>query len=121
IREHKNYPMLCQSLQAVAAYRRFDWNTPEPFRRIFRARMFDFWRKLDVTDGDEIPWYTGRSRFNSQIPLEYAYAAWQALSAPPGRTQDPFAPYLEVPAPLLTAVHARPLGGMEPVNGVFSG
>src|SRR5207302_922920 len=47
IRELRNYPMLCQSLQAVAAYRKFDWNTPKEYRRIFRARMFDFWGKLD--------------------------------------------------------------------------
>src|SRR6185295_6584588 len=32
IRELKNYPMVCQSLQAVAAYRKFDWNAPAPYR-----------------------------------------------------------------------------------------
>lgn len=45
IRERKNYPMVCQSLQAVAAYLRFDWNKPEPYRQLFRPRMFDFWGK----------------------------------------------------------------------------
>ena len=47
IRTLKNYPMVCQSLQAVAAYLQFDWNQPEPYRQIFRARLFDFWGKLD--------------------------------------------------------------------------
>ena len=47
IRELKNYPMVCQSLQAVAAYLKFDWNSPEAYRELFHARLFDFWGKLD--------------------------------------------------------------------------
>ena len=47
IRDQKNYPMVCQSLQAVAAFLRFDWNEGTPYRDIFRARLFDFWAKLE--------------------------------------------------------------------------
>jgi hypothetical protein len=50
IRELKNYPMVCQSLQAIAGYLRFDWNHPERYRDVFRIRMFDFWGKFDETD-----------------------------------------------------------------------
>jgi len=55
IREHKNYPMVCQSLQAVAAYLKFDWNAPVRYRDIFRARLFDFWGKLDHDADDPAP------------------------------------------------------------------
>src|SRR5204862_992502 len=51
IRELKNYPMVCQSLQAVAAYLQFDWNAPAPYRDLFRARLFDFWGKLNAECG----------------------------------------------------------------------
>ena len=52
IREQKNYPLVCQSLQALAgmAYpggARFDWNTPLPFREIFRERLFDALGRFD--------------------------------------------------------------------------
>ncbi len=83
--------MVCQSLQAVAAYCRFDWNAGVPYREIFRTRLFDFWARIDPPEdaAAELPglggWYTGRARFNSQIPLEYAYAAWDDLTAGPSR------------------------------------
>ncbi len=80
IQEFKNYPILCQSLQSVAVYLGFDWNQPQPFREIFRERLFDHVGKLDPDD-ENSEWYTRRARFNSQVPLEYAYAAWQQLSA----------------------------------------
>ncbi len=41
IAAHKNYPMVCQSLQAVSAYLGFDWRQPEDYRDIFRERLFD--------------------------------------------------------------------------------
>src|SRR5206468_10217201 len=47
IRELKNYPMVCQSLQAVASYLKFDWNRPIPYRDTFRARLFDYWGRRD--------------------------------------------------------------------------
>ena len=89
IQEFRNYPILCQSLQSVAVYLGFDWNQPLPYREIFRERLFDHVGKLDPDD-ENSEWYTRRARFNSQIPLEYAYAAWQQLNSPlptavPGR------------------------------------
>ena len=107
--------MVCQSLQAVAAYLGFDWNAAEPYRELFRARLFDFWGKLDDrSDGHgDGGWYTSRARFNSQIPLEYAYAAWGEL--PPGRPRPgrPVRRYRAATPELLRGFHARRLEAME--------
>ncbi len=84
VQEFKNYPLLCQSLHAIAGYLRFDWNQPWPFRTLFRERAFDYLGRLD-RDEEEPEWYTRRARFNSQVPLEYAYAAWSQLPAGRGR------------------------------------
>jgi len=118
IREHRNYPMVCQSLQAVAAYLRFDWNSPEPYRDVFRTRMFDFWGRFEAppNGAEQIPgingWFTSRARFNSQIPLEYAYAAWGELPVPE-EGSDEFANYREATPALLKGFHARRLEAME--------
>ncbi len=122
IRDQKNYPMLCQSLQSVAAFLGFDWNKGTPYRDLFRARLFDFWGKLDApTDALPDGWYTNRARFNSQIPLEFAYAAWDELpDAPPG-TPDDFAPYRAATPDLLTGFHARRLEAMEHIAHDFRG
>lgn len=123
IRELKNYPMVCQSLQAVAAYLRFDWNAPAPYRQIFRTRMFDFWGRLDRDEasGQETPWYTNRARFNSQIPLEYAYAAWRELPEPLARGNDDFASYRAATPELLSGFHARRLEALEWITRDFDG
>ncbi|MEJ7761770.1 MAG: AAA domain-containing protein [Thermomicrobiales bacterium] len=127
VRDQKNYPMVCQSLQAVAAFLGFDWNAGGvPYRDLFRARLFDFWGKLD-TPGDpeaETPgiagWYTNRARFNSQIPLEFAYAAWGELP-PPHSGRDEMEPYRESTPDLLAGFHARRLEAMERVAKDFAG
>ena len=122
IREMKNYPMVCQSLQAVAAYRRFDWNVGTRYREIFHRHLFDFWRKRD--GGGEIgerPWYTGRARFSSQIPLEYAYAAWGELPAAPARGKDDYAAYRAATPDLLRGFEGRRLEAMEWIAKDFKG
>jgi hypothetical protein len=126
IRDQKNYPMVCQSLQAVAAFLRFDWNERTPYREIFRARLFDFWGKLEPPVVDpEIPgmgsWYTARARFNSQLPLEYAYAAWDDLPWPPLQGNDELAAYRDVTPDLVRGFHARRLEAMEWVAKDFRG
>lgn len=121
IRDQKNYPMVCQSLQSVAAYLRFDWNEGVRYRDIFRERLFDYLGKIgrDRPDGGE--WYTRRARFNSQIPLEFAYAAWDGLPAPPERGRDELAPYRAATPELLAGFHARRLDAMEHVTADFAG
>jgi hypothetical protein len=122
IRDLKNYPMVCQSLQSVAAYLKFDWNKDKPFRELFHARLFDFWGKLDPdpTLGTQSLWYTNRSRFSSQIPLEYAYAAWDELPSP-AEDKDDLAPYRAVTPTLLAEFQERRLHAIEHIAHDFRG
>ena len=87
----------------------------------------------------ELPWYTSRARFGSQIPLEYAYAAWGELDPltraqpasggtttaaddPPAPTgPDDYAPYRTATRDLLLGFEARRLEAMEHVAHDFSG
>ncbi|MDP9363273.1 MAG: AAA domain-containing protein [Chloroflexota bacterium] len=123
IRELKNYPMVCQSLQAVAAFLKFDWNEGTPYRELFRHRLFDFWgkREEDGAPPKENPWYTSRARFSSQVPLEYAYAAWGELPPPPANERDDSAPYRRATPELLRGFQARRLAALEHVARNFQG
>ena len=120
IRELKNYPIVCQSLQAVASITRFDWNAGTPYRDLFRARLFDASGKIGA-DEETAHWYTRRARFNSRIPLEYAYAAWGELAAPAPRGRDEFAPYRAVTPGDLRGFQARRLEAMEHIARQFAG
>src|SRR5262249_9587123 len=91
-------------------------------------RLFDFWGKLERADGPpspdapaESPWYFRRARFNSHIPLEYAYAAWGELDPPPASEQDELAPYRGIALELLTGFHRRRLEALEHVTRDFKG
>ena len=122
IAELKNYPMVCQSLQTVAAFLGFDWNKDVPYRDLFRTRMFDFWGKLDALEGTgQSAWYTSRSRFNSQIPLEYAYAAWGDLPTSSGGSRDELAAYRAATPELLRGFHLRRLEAIEHMAHDFRG
>ncbi|WP_394796256.1 AAA domain-containing protein [Armatimonas sp.] len=100
IRAYKNYPMLCQSLPLVATYLKFDWTdaaTGDVYKKLFHAHLFDNGGKLE----DGTP-YARRSRHNSQLPLEYAYAAWDQLPTPePGKT-DRYGSYRAITREQLT-------------------
>ena len=115
IQEHKNYPMLCQSLQAVAAFLRFDWKEGTNFQSIFRERLFDGGGRI----GEEA--YARRSRHNSQIPLEFAYAVWDELNPPAPGKADAFAAYRSVTHDNLVAFQQRRLEAIEHVTQDFSG
>ena len=129
IRELKNYPLICQSLQAIASTARpngdwFDWNVPEPYREIFRERLFDSLGRFKAfadDDGKRLPWSTRRARFNSQIPLEYAYATWGVLPDPPSAGRDPYEPYRRATAPLLTGFQGRRVEALEHIANDFTG
>jgi hypothetical protein len=119
IRESRNFPMTCQSLQSLATYLKFDWNQPEQFRERFHARVFDYVGKLDIDGVSE--WYTRRSRFNSQVPLEYAYAAWGQLPAPQPGKADEFADFRGATPELVRAFQARRLEAIEHITRSFPG
>lgn len=113
IRRHRNYPMVCHSLQSLAIYRKFDWDAPRPFRKLFRKRMFDYVGRFDDAerpDGDSNPWFTRQARFSSGIPLEYAYAAWGALDSP-----DP--DYAAITPELIVEFETRRLEAIEKLSG----
>jgi hypothetical protein len=119
MRTFKNFPMTCQSLQSVATYLKFDWNTPHRFRELFKARLFDYLGKLDIDGASE--WYTRRSRFASSLPLEYAYAAWGQLPTPAAGKGDEFADFRGVTKDVLTAFQVRRLEALEHVARSIQG
>jgi hypothetical protein len=119
LRAFKNLPMTCPSLASIASLLKFDWAAPEPFRDWFRPRVFDYLAKLDRDGNPE--WYTRRARFGSEIPLEYAYAAWGQLPEPaPGRG-DEFADFRGIARAQLLAFQARRLEALEHVARDFRG
>jgi len=121
IHAQKNYPLLCQSLQSVAAWLGFRWDTDDvPFRRLFKARLFDSQGRPDWDDATR-EYYTRRARFGGAIPLEYAYAAWGELPPPERGRRDDAAPYRAVTLPLLTAFIGRRLLAMEHIARDFKG
>ena len=107
IQERLNMGRVCAPLHDVARWRGFDWKDDQyEYYRLFRARMFDNRRdvirslkgalvQLDYKDRENHPNKTtieSSSRFNSQIPLEYAYAAWDRLpeAKEDSRVLEPF-------------------------------
>ncbi len=123
IRERRNYPMVCQSLHAVAAYLRFPWNDEETggpdFRKLFHERLFDAGGKSEFERGADTDTpemveeaYGRRSRHSSQIPLEYAHAAWGTLPAPDAHN-DLFVRFRHVTRADLLAFQAKRLEAVE--------
>jgi hypothetical protein len=77
VRERKNLGILCHSLPQTARRLGFNWTFDGvELHRVFQARVFDNRRTLP---NDR--WYESASRFNSQVPLEYAYGVWGKLPA----------------------------------------
>ena len=111
VRQHRNYPFVCQSLQSVAAWLGFNWNSPERYRKVFAGRLFDYWGRFDPED--DASWFMSRARFNSQIPLEYAYGAWQELPVD-GEASD-IRRYTSVTLDLLAGFERRRLEAIEHV------
>jgi hypothetical protein len=118
IRTLRNYPLTAQALPAVARYLGFDWDATLPLRSIFRTRLFDDQGVLD-DDGGEREYYTRRARFSGDIPLEYAYAAWDAL--PPAGRNDAYALYRQSTPQLLSALLERRLEAIASIAAGFAG
>ena len=106
----KNLPILCPSLQNVATFLRFSWAAKDgdDLRRVFHARVFDGTGRI-VTDDGAVDFYTKRARYDSQLPLEYAYAAWDAL--PPAEydedgkaVRDPYKLYRKATPDMMTGI-----------------
>jgi hypothetical protein len=94
VRERRNLTPICQNLYRVASALGFAWREGElDFWQKFRARAFGYRRMFirdDATgmfrqarrqdEADAIS-VEAAARFGTQIPLEYAYAAWGKLPA----------------------------------------
>lgn len=94
LRDRFNLGMVCMPLHDVARRLGFSWKDDNyNFSDLFRERLFDNHRAMRRHDdgsfepfphgspGDEPnrQFIESAARFNSQIPLEYAYAAWKCL------------------------------------------
>jgi hypothetical protein len=100
------------SLMAVAGQTGFRWQDDQyDYRALLRPHHFDAVGKMAVTD----QFYTARARFSSNIPLEYAYAAWDALPPPTQRDEDVFAHYRHMTIDILRAYSRHRLLGMQQV------
>ncbi|MEY3988972.1 MAG: hypothetical protein RI985_53 [Chloroflexota bacterium] len=100
------------SLMAVAGQTGFKWQDEQyDYRAQLRAHHFDAVGKMAVTD----EFYTARARFSSNIPLEYAYAAWNALPPPTQRDEDVFVSYRHMTLEVLRAYSRHRLLGMQQV------
>jgi AAA domain/PD-(D/E)XK nuclease superfamily len=104
VREQRNLTPICQNLYRVASAMGFAWREGElDFWQKFRARAFGYRRGLvrDVRTGvcrkarsnDEagMTHVESAARFGTQIPLEYAYAAWGKLPTPEAGNQEQLA------------------------------
>ncbi len=90
MRERRNYPLTCPSLYEASSWLRFSWDSPRPFRQMFRERLFDGGGFLETQD-DTRQWQQKRARYGSSIPLEYAYSAWNLIPEPePNDAWKPF-------------------------------
>ena len=127
----KNLSTLCPSLQNVSILLGFNWKTKDgdDLRGIFRTRFFDGTgrAKGDKTAG---AYYTARSRFNSQLPLEYLYAAWDALprmdEKDDAKKRDPYKPYRQATPELLVELMKARVRALDWIadsfyKGVFRG
>ena len=127
IRELRNFPFLCQSLQTVAQFLKFGWDEGqegELFRKIFRERLFDSLGKNLTIAEDGTPseeWFYQRSRFRSQIPLEYAYGAWNELDPPTRGEKDAVSAFRNVTIEQILAFERRRLDAMAFIAATFDG
>lgn len=84
-----NLSKISQNLYEIAKELRFNKDAEEVFPKKFRARIFDNIRPFvrdenglmnpSKNETDEKIWLESAARFGTQIPLEYAYAAWGKL------------------------------------------
>lgn len=102
--QRRNLPLICWNLYRTASGLGFAWREEElDFWQRFRPRAFDSDRLLardqqtgkfkqaGNADGQDAVWIETASRFGTQIPLEYAYAAWGKLTESETMSEDQLA------------------------------
>jgi hypothetical protein len=101
VRERRNLAPVCQNLYRVASAMGFEWREGElDFWQKFRARAFGYrgafvrgaatglFRKARRGDEAGALHVEAAARFGTQIPLEYAYAAWGKLGDSDAMSDD---------------------------------
>lgn len=131
VKERLNSGRVCAPLHDVARWRGFDWKDEKyEYYELFRARMFDNRRTVTrEIDGHLVPITNqdngkdklvieAASRFNSQIPLEYAYAAWNCLpeSKEDSRLLEPFR---QINLDILTSFAAMRVRALAKIEASF--
>jgi hypothetical protein len=99
--ERQNLGQVCHNLYEVAAAMGFRWreqavNVPQQFRaRIFdnrrpyiRDRHNQLFSVPEEKAGSDALWIESAARFGTEIPLEYAYVAWDVLNDSEGLKPD---------------------------------
>lgn len=88
------------SLMALASINGFPWADAQyNYRSLFHAFHFDASGRSAPAEG----YYSQRARYSSNIPLEYAYAAWQRLPAPTQAKSDALAHFRHITPDVLGA------------------
>lgn len=138
LEDRRNLGTVCAPLHDTARQLGFDWTDQDgrAFFDLFRARLFDNRRDVvrswdgaiahaptDVPRGD--PRRTtieSASRFNSQIPLEYAYATWDALpdDAEDARERTLLRQFHQVTSADLTAFAAHRVRALAHIENSFT-
>jgi CRISPR/Cas system-associated exonuclease Cas4 (RecB family) len=101
VRERRNLAPVCQNLYRVASAMGFEWREGElDYWQKFRARAFGYrrayvrdaatglFRKAQGQDEAGAVHVESAARFGTQIPLEYAYAAWGRLQESDAMRED---------------------------------
>ena len=97
------------SLMALASLNGFRWSDDQyNYRALFHAFHFDASGRHAQGEG----YYIQRARYSSNIPLEYAYAAWQRLPAPLDGHEDAFARFRHMTREVLAAYCQYRLHGL---------
>ncbi|MFN8469235.1 MAG: AAA domain-containing protein [Caldilineaceae bacterium] len=135
LEERQNLGYVCSPLHDAARGLGFDWTYEGiEYYALFRARLFD--NRRDVVrsfDGTLQPAPTSvprgdprritiesASRFNSQIPLEYAYAAWNCLpDSGDAEERRLLAPFRQTTRPLLMEFAAHRTRALAHIEGWF--
>jgi DNA helicase II / ATP-dependent DNA helicase PcrA len=124
-----NLGLVCAPLHDTARTLGFNWQDEQyNYFQLFRARMFDNRRNVSrVAGGHLVPTKADdpdriiietASRFNSQIPLEYAYAAWDRLPISE-EEQNLLAPFRQVRLEHLTAFARRRVQALAYIEQAF--
>ena len=116
IRDRRNLPITCQNLYNVANIFGFKWvHEGDDFSDAFRRNLFDNNRRR--ADGI---WIEKASRFSSNIPLEYAYGAWDRLPDDP-ETAQLTAEYRRCTPEALLRFQAHRLRALAHIEGRLTG